>query len=275
VPDFRLFTHGSKGYLLRQMNGPALETHNLSISYRGKPVLQGVDLAIRSGTLTGLMGPNGAGKSTLLKTIIGELRPDSGWTKVLGHPLNKVLGRVGYVPQRESIDWDFPVSVLDVALMGTAHDLGWFGRPGKAHRKRAMEALEQTGMADLANRRIGELSGGQQQRAFLARALAQDAEIYLMDEPFAGVDAATERAIIAVLGQMRDAGKTVVVVHHDLRTAMGYFDELVLLNLRVVAHGRADVVMRREILEKAYGGKLTLLSEIATREARGGEGRIE
>ncbi|MFU8893169.1 MAG: metal ABC transporter ATP-binding protein [Luteolibacter sp.] len=255
------------------MNAPALETHNLSVSYRGRPVLQSVDLAIRPGSLTGLMGPNGAGKSTLLKTLIGEIRPDSGWSKLLGEPLAGVLGRVGYVPQRETIDWDFPVSVLDVALMGTAHGLGWFGRPGRSHRRRALEALEQTGMAEFASRRIGELSGGQQQRAFLARALAQDAEIYLMDEPFAGVDAATERAIIALLGGMRDAGKTVVVVHHDLRTAVRYFDDLVLLNLRVVAHGRADEVMRQDILEKAYGGKLTLLSEIAAREARGGEGR--
>ena len=255
------------------MNAPALETHNLSVSYQGKPVLQGVDLAVQAGSLTGLLGPNGAGKSTLLKTVIGEIRPDSGWAKLLGEPLARVLGRVGYVPQRESIDWDFPVSVLDVALMGTAHGLGWFGRPGMAHRRRAMDALAQTGMADFANRRIGELSGGQQQRAFLARALAQDAGIYLMDEPFAGVDAATERAIIALLGEMRDAGKTVVVVHHDLRTAERYFDRLVLLNLRVVAHGVAEDVMRRDILEKAYGGKLTLLSEVAAREARGGEGR--
>lgn len=256
------------------MNAPALEIHNLSVSYRGKPVLQSVDLAIHRGSLTGLMGPNGAGKSTLLKTIIGEIRPDSGWSKLLGEPLNDVLGRVGYVPQRESIDWDFPVSVLDVALMGTAHGLGWFGRPGETHRQRAMKALEKTGMAEFASRRIGELSGGQQQRAFLARALAQDAEIYLMDEPFAGVDAATERAIIKLLGTMRDAGKTVVVVHHDLRTAVRYFDDLVLLNLRVVAHGRAAEVMQQDILEKAYGGKLTLLNEIAAREARGVEGRI-
>lgn len=252
---------------------PALETHNLSVSYRGKPVLQGVDLEIPAGTLTGLMGPNGAGKSTLLKTLIGEIRPDSGWTKLLGMPLGDVLGRVGYVPQRESIDWDFPVSVLDVALMGTAHGLGWFGRPGKSHRERALAALEQTDMIEFANRRIGELSGGQQQRAFLSRALAQDAEIYLMDEPFAGVDAATERAIIALLASMRDEGKTVLVVHHDLRTAARYFDQLVLLNLRVVAHGKAAEVMCQETLEKAYGGKLTLLSEIAAREARGGEGR--
>ena len=258
---------------MRRMITPALETHNLSVSYQGKPVLQGVDLAVPPGSLTGLMGPNGAGKSTLLKTIIGEIRPDSGWVKLLGEPLANVLGRVGYVPQREAIDWDFPVSVLDVALMGTSHGLGWFGRPGKAHRNRALDALAKTGMADFASRRIGELSGGQQQRTFLARALAQDAELYLMDEPFAGVDAATERAIVTVLAEMRDAGKTVIVVHHDLRTAERYFDQLVLLNLRIVAHGRADEVMRRDILEKAYGGTLTLLGEVAAREARGEEGR--
>lgn len=259
--------------MVRMNDTPALETHSLSVSYRGKPVLLGVDLAIPRGTLTGLMGPNGAGKSTLLKTVIGEIRPDAGWTKLLGEPLQRVLGRIGYVPQRESIDWDFPVSVMDVALMGTAHGLGWFGRPGREHRRRALEALERTGLADFAKRRIGELSGGQQQRAFLARALAQDAEVYLMDEPFAGVDAATERAIVELLGTMRDAGRTVLVVHHDLRTAARYFDRLVLLNLRVVAHGPTADVLRPEAVEQAYGGRLTLLSDIAAREVRGGEGR--
>lgn len=251
------------------MSHPALETHDLSVSYRSKPVLHGVDVQIPPATLTGIMGPNGAGKSTLLKTIMGEIKPDTGWVKLMNLPLKQVLGKVGYVPQRESVDWDFPVTVFDVVLMGTYGGLGWFGRPGKPHRARAMEALEQTGIADLAHRQIGELSGGQQQRTFLARALAQDAEIYLMDEPFAGVDAATERAIIALLSGMRDAGKTVVVVHHDLQTAERYFDRLLLLNLRVVAHGPVREVFRQEILEKTYGGKLTLLSEIAARTTRG------
>ena len=256
------------------MQIPALETHDISVSYRGKPVLHGVDIEIPVGSLTGIMGPNGAGKSTLLKTIMGIVEPDAGWVKLLGKPLKQVLGRIGYVPQRETVDWDFPVTVLDVALMGTYAGLGWFGRPGKAHRFRAMDALEKTGMASLAKRQIGELSGGQQQRTFLARALAQDAEIYLMDEPFAGVDAATERPIIELLGSMRDSGKTVLVVHHDLQTAERYFDRLLLLNLRVVAHGSTAEVFKREILEKTYGGKLTLLSEIAGLAARGkgGEG---
>jgi len=253
------------------MSTPALETHDLSVSYRGKPVLHGVDIEIPYGSLTGIMGPNGAGKSTLLKAIMDVVQPDNGWVKLLNKPLKEVLGRIGYVPQRESVDWDFPVTVFDVALMGTYAGLGWFGRPGKHHRARAMEALEQTGMVDLAKRQIGELSGGQQPRTFLARALAQDAEIYLMDEPFAGVDAATERTIVHLLGRMRDAGKTVIVVHHDLQTAARYFDRLLLLNMRVVAHGLTTEVFLPEILEKTYGGKLTLLSEIAAR-AHQGEG---
>ncbi len=251
------------------MDAPALETHDLSVSYRGKPVLHGVDIEVPAGSLTGIMGPNGAGKSTLLKAIMGVIPVDTGWVKILGKPLRAVTGRVGYVPQRESVDWDFPVTVADVALMGTYAGLGWFGRPGKAERARAGEALAQTGIADLAHRQIGELSGGQQQRTFLARALAQNAEVYLMDEPFAGVDAATERAIVDLLAAMRDAGKTVLVVHHDLQTAARYFDRLLLLNGRVVAHGPTGEVFRADILEKTYGGKLTLLSEIASRAARG------
>lgn len=251
----------------------ALETHDLSVSYRGKPVLHGVDIAVPPGSLTGVMGPNGAGKSTLLKAIMGVIPVDTGWVKVLGKPLREVIGKVGYVPQRESVDWDFPVTVLDVALMGTYGGLGWFGRPGKAERKRAEEALDQTGIAALAGRQIGELSGGQQQRTFLARALAQQAEVYLMDEPFAGVDASTEKTIVDLLGRMRDAGKTVMVVHHDLQTARRYFDRLLMLNARVVAHGPAEDVFHREILEKTYGGKLTLLSEVASLANRGEGGR--
>ena len=251
---------------------PALETHGLSVSYRGTPVLHGVDIEVPAGTLTGIMGPNGAGKSTLLKAVMGVVKPDAGWVKVAGKPLREVLGKVGYVPQRESVDWDFPVSVMDVVLMGTYGGLGWFGRPGKAERARAVEALEQTGMTELADRQIGELSGGQQQRTFIARALAQRAEVYLMDEPFAGVDAATERAIIGLLGTLRDEGRTVLVVHHDLQSASRYFERLLLLNLRVVAHGPVDEVFRPEILEQTFGGRLTFLSDVAGRVARGSGG---
>lgn len=256
------------------MNEPALETHDLSVSYRGKPVLIGVDVEIPYGSITGIMGPNGAGKSTLLKAIMDDIRADTGWVKLLGKPLRDVFGRVGYVPQRESVDWDFPVTVFDVVLMGTYAGLGWLGRPGKAEKQRARVALEQTGMAELAQRQIGELSGGQQQRTFLARALAQQADLYLMDEPFVGVDVATERAIVALLGSLRDAGKTVVVVHHDLQTVDRYFDRLLLLNGRVVAHGPVAEVFRPEILNETYGGKLTLLGEVAARAARGERGRV-
>lgn len=255
------------------MSHPALETHDLSVSYRGKPVLHGVDVEIPYASLTGIMGPNGAGKSTLLKAVMDVVKPDTGWVQLLGKPLNRVLGRIGYVPQRESVDWDFPVTVFDVALMGTYARLGWFGRPGKAEKARAMEALEQTGMTDLAKRQIGELSGGQQQRTFLARALAQQAEVYLMDEPFAGVDVATEHTIIGLLSSLRDSGKTVIVVHHDLQTAPKYFDRLLLLNGHVIAHGPTGEVFVPEILNQTYGGKLTMLSEVATKAARGEGGK--
>lgn len=251
------------------MNVPALETHDLSASYRRNPVLYGVDVAVPQGRLVGILGPNGAGKSTLLKVVMGMVKPVGGWVKLFGEPADKGLRRVGYVPQRESVDWDFPVTVADVALMGTYGSLGWFRRPGKAERDRAHAALDKTGMLPFADRQIGELSGGQQQRVFLARALAQEADLYLMDEPFAGVDAATERKIVELLQGMRDAGKTVIVVHHDLHTAQRYFDMLLMLNLRLVAFGDTADVFTPDVLEKTYGGKLTLLSEVASRAARG------
>jgi len=250
------------------MTTPALETHDLSVSYRHQPVLYGVDVAVPAGKLVGILGPNGAGKSTMLKAVMGVVKPAAGWVKIFGDPLEKSLRRVGYVPQRESVDWDFPVTVEDVALMGTYGSLGWFRRPGKAQKAKAHAALEKVGMLPYADRQIGELSGGQQQRVFLARALAQEADLYLMDEPFAGVDAATERAIVDLLREMRDRGKTVLVVHHDLHTAERYFDMLMLLNLRLVAFGETEKVFTPELLDKTYGGRLTLLSEIASRAAR-------
>jgi manganese/zinc/iron transport system ATP- binding protein len=246
---------------------PVLEAHDLCASYRHQPVLHGVDVAFPAGVLVGLLGPNGAGKSSFLKAVMGELRPDSGWVKLFGLPVEEARKRVAYVPQRESVDWDFPVTVADVALMGTYGGLGWWRRPGKAERERAMEALDRVGMTPFAKRPIGELSGGQQQRVFVARALAQDAGLLLMDEPFAGVDAATEEAVIGVLRELRDAGRTVLVVHHDLQTAPKYFDHLMLLNLRLIACGPVEQVFTRGHLEAAYGGRLTLLSEVASRAA--------
>ncbi|BCU79164.1 metal ABC transporter ATP-binding protein [Luteolibacter sp. LG18] len=251
------------------MNEPALETHDLSVSYRHQPVLYGVDVVVPPGRLVGIIGPNGAGKSTMLKAVMGVVKPSGGRVEIFGKPLEQSLRRVGYVPQRESVDWDFPVTVADVALMGTYGSLGWFKRPGKAEHERARAALDKVGMTPFADRQIGELSGGQQQRVFLARALAQEADLYLMDEPFAGVDAATERAIVELLREMRDRGKTVLVVHHDLHTAERYFDMMMLLNLNLVAFGDTADVFTPELLDKTYGGRLTLLSQVADRAARG------
>lgn len=251
------------------MNLPvAIETHDLTVTYRRKPVLYGVDVAIEPGQLVGILGPNGAGKSTLIKAMMGLVPTVGGWVEIFGKRGKASLKRIGYVPQREEVDWDFPVTVADVALMGTYGDLGLFRRPGAAEKGRALQALERVGMQDYAKRQIGNLSGGQQQRVFLARALAQDADLYLMDEPFAGVDAATEEAIIDVLQSMREEGKTVLVVHHDLQTARDYFDSLLMLNMRLIAYGKTADVFTPEILQQTYGGKLAILAEMADRAAR-------
>ncbi len=246
----------------------ALEVHDLTVTYHKKPVLYGIDLAVPTGNLVGVVGPNGAGKSTLIKSIMGVVPMASGWAEAFGQPVNDVLGRIGYVPQRESVDWDFPVTVMDVAMMGTFGRLGPFRRAGASERARAEEALERVGMLPFAKRQIGSLSGGQQQRVFLARALAQDSDLYFMDEPFAGVDAATESAIIELLKELREQGKTVLVVHHDLQSARDYFDMLILLNMRVVAFGKTEDVFTTELLQKTYGGRLTILAEMAEQAAK-------
>lgn len=242
---------------------PPLELHDVTVAYQKKPVLWGIDAVFPAGSLIGIVGPNGAGKSTLIKTCMGLLKPSSGWIKVFGQPLSQSLHRVGYVPQRESVDWDFPVSVRDVVLMGRYGRLGWLKRPGAADRERVRECLDKVGMLPFADRQIANLSGGQQQRVFLARALAQESDLYFMDEPFAGVDAATEAAIITLLHELRDKGKTILVVHHDLPTARNYFDRLLLLNMRVIAFGPTEEVFTYERLQKTYGGRLTILSEVA------------
>lgn len=246
----------------------ALETHDLTVTYHKRPVLYGIDVSVREGSLVGIIGPNGAGKSTLIKSIMGVVPTSGGWVEVFGKPIKQNLHRVGYVPQRETVDWDFPVTVMDVALMGTYGRLGLFRRPGKNEKKRACEALEKVGMLPYSNRQIGNLSGGQQQRVFLARALAQDSDLYLMDEPFAGVDAATEAAIVCLLKEMRERGKTVMVVHHDLQSASEYFDHLLLLNMRLVAFGEVNQVYTPDLLQKTYGGRLTVLSEVADKAAK-------
>ncbi|MFN6976689.1 MAG: metal ABC transporter ATP-binding protein [Gemmobacter sp.] len=237
----------------------ALHIEDLTVSYHERPVLWDIDLDIPPGVMAAIVGPNGAGKSTLLKAALGLVRPAAGHVRFFGLPFAAARHRVAYVPQRASVDWDFPTDVLDVVTMGTYGRLGWFRRPGRAGREAAMAALERVGMQDYARRQIGQLSGGQQQRVFLARALVQGADLILLDEPMAGVDAPTERAIVAVLQALRDEGRTIVVVHHDLSTVERYFDWMVLLNVRVIAQGPVAEVYTREALARTYGGQAALL----------------
>ncbi|HEX5580142.1 MAG TPA: metal ABC transporter ATP-binding protein [Gemmatimonadaceae bacterium] len=243
----------------RENATPAISVDDLTVAYHEKPVLWDVDLTVPAGVLMAIVGPNGAGKSTLIKSILGLVPAAAGRVLVYGRPYREQRQLVAYVPQRGSVDWDFPTSVLDVVMMGRYGALGWFRRPGRRERELAMAALEQVGMADLRGRQISQLSGGQQQRVFLARALVQDASIYLMDEPFQGVDARTERAIVTVLQQLRAAGRTVVVVHHALQTVPEYFDWVTLLNVRVVASGPVDEVFTADNLRRTYGGRVATL----------------
>jgi manganese/zinc/iron transport system ATP- binding protein len=249
-----------------------LAIRDLTVAYHRKPVLWDVNLELPAGRLAGVIGPNGAGKSTLIKAVLDLVPSAGGEVLVFGKPYRKNRHRVGYVPQRESVDWDFPVSALDVVTMGLYGQIGWCRPVTRRHRRTALEALDRVGIAELANRQISHLSGGQQQRTFLARALVQDADLYLMDEPFAAVDAATERAIVDILHELRRAGKTMVVVHHDLQTVPQYFDHVILLNMRVVASGPTRETFTTANLQKTYGGKLTLLDQAAEamrREASG------
>lgn len=240
-----------------------LEIHDLTVAYHNKPVLYGIDAVIPEGKLVGIIGPNGAGKSTLIKAIMGLVPIEAGWVKLFGSDRKSRLKRVAYVPQRESVDWDFPVNVLDVVLMGRYGKLGLIRRPSKEDRAIAWSCLEKVNLTPYADRQISNLSGGQQQRVFLARALAQESDLYLMDEPFAGVDAATEASIIELLHTLRAEGKTIMVVHHDLPTARNYFDMLMLLNMRLVGLGPTSEMFTYEKLQKTYGGRLTILSEVA------------
>ncbi len=237
----------------------AIEVRDLTVAYREKPVLWDIDWTVPEGDLVAIAGPNGAGKTTLLKAIMDLLEPSAGQVRVLGQPYRDVQKEVGYVPQRGSVDWDFPTNVLDVVLMGLYGRLGWFRRPGQKEREEARAALRKVGIEDLANRQISELSGGQQQRTFLARALVQDATIYLMDEPFQGVDATTERAIIDLLRQLQREGKTVVVVHHDLQTLPEYFSSVLLLNVRRIAAGPVEEAFTDENLRRTYGGRISFI----------------
>jgi manganese/zinc/iron transport system ATP- binding protein len=244
--------------------GLAIEVTDLTVAYRERPVLWDVDLAVPPGILMAIVGPNGAGKTTLIKAALGLVKPAAGQVLIYNRPYLQQRHLVGYVPQRGSVDWDFPTTVLDVVMMGRYGALGWLKRPGRAERDMAMAALAKVGMTEFVQRQISQLSGGQQQRVFLARALVQDAQVYFMDEPFQGVDAKTERAIVALLQDLRAGGKTVVVVHHDLQTVPDYFDWVTLLNVRRIASGPVREVFSDQNLRLTYGGRVAFLTRRAS-----------
>ncbi len=257
-PDFAARQAAAKGA------APApLSIYDLTVAYHNRPVLWDISVDVPAGQLVGIVGPNGAGKSTLIKAVMDLVPRAAGRVMIFGKPYKQNRHRVGYVPQRESVDWDFPVNALDVVTMGLYGKIGWCWPVTRKYRRAALEALDRVGIADLARRQISHLSGGQQQRTFLARALAQDADLYLMDEPFAAVDAATERIIVDLLQELKRAGKTILVVHHDLQTVVDYFDHVILLNMRIVATGATRETFTKENLQKTYGGKLTLLDQAA------------
>ena len=245
------------------MSDIPLAINDLTVAYQDKPVLWDIDLQIPAGVLAAIVGPNGAGKSTLIKATLGLLPAVAGTVSMFGKPYQEQRRLVGYVPQRSSVDWDFPTDALDVVMMGTYGQLGWVKRPGKAQREAAMHCLDQVGMADFARRQISQLSGGQQQRVFLARALAQNAQLYLMDEPFVGVDAVTERAIVLLLQELRKQGKTVICVHHDLESAPAYFDWVALLNVHLIAAGPMAATWTAENINRTYGGRMHALADMA------------
>ena len=245
-----------------------LLVEDVTVAYHHRPVLWNIDYQAPRGKLIAIVGPNGSGKTTLIKATLDLVPRAAGQVLIFGEPYRQQRHRVGYVPQRTSVDWDFPVSALDVVAMGMYRKIGWLRPVSRKYRDAAKQALDRVGMLDFASRQINQLSGGQQQRVFLARALAQNADLYFMDEPFAGVDAATERAIVDILRQLRESGKTVIVVHHDLQTVHEYFDEVVLLNMRLIAAGPTADVFTPENLRKTYGGKLALLDQLGEKMAQ-------
>lgn len=245
---------------------PAIEVENLTVSFGPRPALLNVSVTIEQGLLVGIIGPNGAGKSTLVKSILGFVRPDLGVVRLLGKPVDEAKGQLAYVPQRGAVDWDYPITVYEVAMMGRYPAIPWWKDPGPTDREIVDQALEMVRMSDFRDRQIGRLSGGQQQRVFMARALAQGSDILLLDEPFAGVDAATERAILDVLERAKSTGRTLVVVHHDLATAREYFDRLMLIKQRLYAYGTPDQVLNQELLSEVYEGKLKVFSGMGKAE---------
>jgi manganese/zinc/iron transport system ATP- binding protein len=248
--------------MIQKAENPIIELHNLTVVYHNKPAIWNVDYTLPHGQMIGIMGANGSGKTTMLKALMGLVKSSSGYVRIFGQDLDKVREKVAYVPQRSAVDWDFPASVFDVVLMGRYKPSNIFKRSSKHDKEIAMECIHKVQLDKFVNRQISQLSGGQQQRVFIARALAQEAELYLLDEPFAGVDVTTENAIITLLKEMKEKGKTVVVVHHDLQTAPEYFDWLVLMNTRLIASGKMLDVFTLEILNEVYGGKLNILTQV-------------
>ncbi len=244
------------------MSQNSIEVHNLSVAYNRVPVLWDIDFELPKGQIIGIVGPNGSGKSTLLKAIMGLIPLSSGFAKIFDKELELVRERVAYVPQRESVDWDFPATVEDVVRMGRYKRGKLFNRLSAIDKQLTTEAIEKVKLTPYKDRQISQLSGGQQQRVFLARALAQGADVYVMDEPFVGVDVATEKTILELLISMKNEGKTVVIVHHDLQTVSDSFDYLVLLNTRLIAHGPTKDILTEENLQATYGGQLNLLSKM-------------
>ncbi|MDA7951096.1 MAG: metal ABC transporter ATP-binding protein [Pirellulaceae bacterium] len=254
------------GHLLQKE--VAIEIEHITVSYGPVPALLDVSCTIAKGELTGIIGPNGSGKSTLMKTILGFVKPDIGRVQIFGLGADKAKGKVAYVPQRGAVDWDFPITVREVTLMGRYGGVPWWKNLSSSDYAAADEALEKVRMADFRDRQIGQLSGGQQQRVFMARALAQGADILLLDEPFAGVDAATERAILEILEQTKQEGKTLVVVHHDLATAAEYFDTLLLLKQRCFAFGPPRQVLQPDLLCEVYEGELRVFADLLFSERK-------
>ncbi|GIN88240.1 manganese transport system ATP-binding protein MntB [Heyndrickxia sporothermodurans] len=238
----------------------SMSVRNLFVSYHGNEALHDISFTIGQGKLVGIIGPNGAGKSTLLKALLELIPRDKGDIQIFGKPIKEVRKKIAYIPQRSDMDWTFPITVLDTVLLGTYPGLGVFRRPKKKHREWSYHCLEKVGMEKYSERQIGELSGGQQQRVFLARALVQEAELFCLDEPFVGIDVTSEETIIKILKELRDAGKTVFVVHHDLSKASTYFNELILLNKELIDVGPVERVFRPEIMMKAYEAQLPFLN---------------
>ena len=240
----------------------ALTVKNLFVSYHGNEAIKNVSFSIEQSKLVGIIGPNGAGKSTLLKGLLNLIPKDKGDVQIYGESIDKRRKSIAYVPQRNNIDWDFPISVLDTVLLGTYPNLGLLNRPKRREKEWALQCLQRVGMEDYRKRQIGELSGGQQQRVFLARALAQKSEMFFLDEPFVGIDASSEETIISILKELKNSGKTILVVHHDLSKVSDYFDQLILLNKELVGYGDIDQVLRADVLSKAYSGQFSFLERL-------------